>query len=62
MGWFSSSNSWTAAAGRNPHVSRASREIIARHAKEEKKEKRAKAQRKADDAKFGRRGRGILCG
>ena len=62
MGWFSSSNSWTAAAGRNPHVSRASRQIIARHAKEEKAEKEAKDQRKADKARFGRRGGGIVCG
>ena len=62
MGLFSSSKSWTAAAGRNPHVSRKSQEIIDRHARQDKKAKKAKAQRKADNAKYGRRGRGILCG
>ena len=45
-----------------PSKAQQSREIVARHAKEEKKEKQAKAQRKADNAKYGRRGRGILCG
>ena len=62
MNWFSSSKSWTAQAGRDPHVGRASREIAARHAKQAKKAKQAKAQRKAGNAKYGRRGRGILCG
>ena len=45
-----------------PSKAQQSREIVARHAKEEKKEKQAKAQRKADNATYGRRGRGIVCG
>jgi len=65
MGIFSSSKSWSSVARQDSHGftrSRASREIIARHAKQDKKAKQAKAQRKADNAKYGRRGRGILCG
>jgi hypothetical protein len=45
-----------------PSKAQQSRDIIARHAKQEKQEKQARAQRKADNAKYGRRGRGILCG
>ena len=59
MGLFSSGKSWTAQAQR---PSRASQEIIDRHKRQDKKAKKAKAQRKADNAKYGRRGRGILCG
>jgi hypothetical protein len=45
-----------------PSKAQQSRDIIARHAKQEKQEKKARAQRKAGNAKYGRRGRGILCG
>jgi hypothetical protein len=62
MGLFSSGNSWTAQAARGGPRDRASREIIARHARQDKKAKKARAQRKADNARYGRRGRGILCG
>jgi hypothetical protein len=45
-----------------PSKARQSRDIIARHARQDKKAKKARAQRKADNKRYGRRGRGIVCG
>jgi hypothetical protein len=45
-----------------PSKAQQSRDIIARHAKQEKQEKALKKQAKAERQLYGRRGRGILCG
>jgi hypothetical protein len=45
-----------------PSKAQQSRDIIARHARQDKKAKKARARRKADNKRYGRRGRGIVCG
>ena len=45
-----------------PSKAQQSRDIIARHAKQDKKAKKARDREKAANQEFGRRGRGIVCG
>lgn len=45
-----------------PSKAKQSAEIIARHKRLDKKARKAKARRKAENLRYGRRGRGIVCG